>query len=281
MIKPPVAIIASLFPARLGPVKRALFSPQRTYEIEPCEDLNTPQILVVHQQSEEPYMGLGRTALRTWEGYQVADDILNEMKSGLPGTNSEVGAEPGVWISVGAYFADGKWVIPQEEIAEHRKQLNLTLRRLIMIARELHNKGEGRSILPVMHKAAEFSRITGEKWQQDLSSDARTKCPFCTQIVDLDGEGLPPICIGCKQIINKPRYERVVAMTMRAETAIEGIDLFDDVDVPTADSEDPDKQPYMEPVAPKPPAMTVAQQKAAAKAKAAAAAEKQPQPVGV
>ncbi len=228
MIAAPSAVIASLYPARLGPVRRARYSPQPNYEIPACTDLNVPKILVVQQQREDPYMGLGRTARRTWEGYEVADDVVREMSGGLPGTNEGVGAEAGVWVSTGAAFIDGKWVIPQSEINAHRKGVDLTLARLVNIARELHVKGGGNNIIPIMHKAAEFLNIAGEPWQQPLTSDARSKCPFCTKVVEMDAEGFPPMCEHCKNVLNQGRFDRVRASIQRHETAIEGTDYQDD-----------------------------------------------------
>ncbi len=237
MREAPVAVIASLYPAQLGPVRRASYSPQPNYEIPACTDLNVPQILVVRQQYEHPYMGLDRTALRTWEGYEVADDVLGEMVRGLPGTNGSAGAEAGAWVSAGAHFDSDfrihRWVIPQAEIDEHRPGLDLTLRRLILIAREFHAKGAGQSIIPIMHKAAEFLRISGEAWQQVLTSDARDQCPFCKAIVEMDAEGFPPMCGGCKNVLNQARFDRVRQSIQRFETSIEGTDFLAD------QSEDP------------------------------------------
>lgn len=204
--------------------KRPHFSPNNNYIIEACQGLDEPTFLVVPQQEENPYMGLGRNARRTWDAFQVAEDVCNEMRTGLPGTNSEAGANAGVWVSADAELVNGQWVIPPQEMAEHRAEQDLVLKRLVHLARHLHSKGEGRAILPLMHKAAEWLKISGEPWQQELTSSARSLCPFCRKIVEADAI----TCAHCREILDIVRYNEARAVIRRAETALEGNDDGDE-----------------------------------------------------
>jgi len=216
------AVVVSLYPAPLGEVKRPGFLPTPTFTMPACNSLDNPVLLVVPMQTEKFYVGHDRTMTTAWAAKDVAEDIVREWTSGLPGTNLAVGALPGVWVSEGAHQVNGEWVIPQAELDAQRKGLDLTLRRLVMTARELHGT-DGKNatqILPVMHTAAKWLKVEGEAWQQDLTSEARFSCPFCKGV----NQNGASTCIHCKNVIDQKKFDATRALIQRHEDAIEGTD---------------------------------------------------------
>jgi len=216
------AVVVSIYPAPMGIVRRPGFSPSPDYSMPACQSLDEPALLVVVMQTEKPYMGLDRNSLQTWPAKEVAEDIVREWTGGLPGTNIAVGALPGVWVSEGAHQVNGEWIIPHDELEAQRKGLDLTLRRLVMIARELHGTDgkNGGQILPVMHVAAKWLKVEGEAWQQDLTSDARFNCPFCRKT----NENGASVCWNCKNVLDQKKFDAQRALIQRHEEAVEGSD---------------------------------------------------------
>ncbi len=214
------AVVVSLYPAPMGNVRRAGFSPNPVFSMPACESLDKPVLLVVPMQTERPYMGHGRHSTQTWTAKDVAEDIVREWAGGLPGTNLSAGALPGVWVSEGAQLVNGEWVIPQAELNAQRKGVDLTLRRLVMTARTLYGNDGKHSdqILPVMHTAAKWLKIEGEAWQQDLSSEARFSCDFCKKV----NEKGASVCWNCRNILDQKKFNATRALIQRFDDAIEG-----------------------------------------------------------
>lgn len=211
-----VAIIASLYPARMT-AKRPGFKPQSFFEIAAAEDLNTPAVCVIQQQTENPYMGHGRAPDVKWEAEDVAADLVMEWGSGLPGGGGE--ATPAIWISEGARpGGNGDWIIPQAEIDFHRLRQDAVLKNLVQEARWFHGQKQDNAILPVSHKAAEWLNIEGEEWQKKLTSDARFKCGFCKSTCERG----TIICPNCKQILDRDAFDAMNLKTHRTEMAFEG-----------------------------------------------------------
>lgn len=209
-----VAVIASLYPAPFR-AQRPSFT-QRDYVIRRCTDLTKPEICVVEDQTERPYIGHGRVGTQTWAAADVAQDVVNEWSTGALGRADDRGDVPAIWVSEGAKFVGGEWVIPQEEIAHWRAKQEGVLNRLYQIGRMMFEKKLGEP-LDVCKNAAEMLNIKGEPWQTVRTSQSSKPCPYCAEINSAE----VAICRNCRQVLDKERFDQLQAAILKTELATE------------------------------------------------------------
>lgn len=200
-----VVPIFSLFPIRCGPVRRPELSKEWTLQAydDPAY-AKPPVVLEVEDAHYQDYIGYSRYSRQTLLASELAPDVMKDFAEGHLGQGAD--ARPAIWIPENPRKdPSGAWIVDPEEFTKYRRLQDMLFRNLVLIARSLFNSKQEREISRIMHEAARFLKISGEEWQEELSSEARVECQYCMAVNSVRAA----ICRNCKEVINKPLYDKL------------------------------------------------------------------------
>ena len=171
-IPPQKVTICSIYPGKILPVKRPLYS--KTYEV-PSGTPENPGYLVVEDAFQQVYFGenIGSRLARELAS-RVAADIINEVSGKLSDSSAQEDAYPGIFVCAGDQATP-------DEIAENAARRHRFLKRQVGTAQELGRLKLNHRIDEKHRLAARLLDIHGEDWQDENDSGPMIACPWCVK----------------------------------------------------------------------------------------------------